>query len=137
MPEDPELPRIRLLDVPDVPELPLVPLGVVPVPLGWEVPAAPADPSRGPRHHEVAGREVAAHRAHLDEALGRKAGRHLHVLGRRSGACTCRRASPSAPTERAVTGTVSTLRSVLFTAIVSFTDAPTSWAGAVVGVIER
>ena len=35
-----------------------------------------------------------------------------------------------------MTGTVRTFCSVLFTAMVSFTDAPTSWAGAVLGVIE-
>ena len=42
----------------------------------------------GPRHHEVAGRELAAHRADLDEALGREPGRHLHVLRAAAGRCT-------------------------------------------------
>ena len=54
----------------------------------------------------------------------------------RSAPCTWTREVPSAATERALTGTASTAPSVLWTAIVRITEAPTSDAGASLGVIS-
>ena len=81
--------------------------------------------SREPDDDEVARPQAAARRAHLGEALGREA----RVDGHEVDAAPCRtwtRDLPSPPTDSALTGTARTVPFVLLTAIVSFTEAPTS-----------
>ena len=85
---------------------------------------------------EVARPQAAARRAHLGEALGREARVDGHEVD--AGPVPdldARRPSP--PIESALTGTASTAPFVLLTAIVSFTEAPTSDGRFEVGTTAR
>ena len=80
---------------------------------------------------------IAVHGTHLDEALGGQAGLDFHELAPPSRALHLDTRAAVGADRESGDGTVSTALPVLLTAIVSFTDAPTSCAGAVPGLISR